>query len=112
MQTDAPSPADLRAKLAEAAERESAFSRQMAEAKSLRQHDCDPPRADLYMWPKPEDTLYGEAMRALTAAEAKAGRLSTLLQEAVEDYEAENGKANNINHWSRRAALDGSNTHD
>jgi hypothetical protein len=36
------------------------MSRQMAEAKSLRQGDCDPPRADLYAWTKPEDTEYGK----------------------------------------------------
>lgn len=41
------------------------IQRQMAEAKSLRQHDCDPPRADLYFWPKPEETVEGKAATRL-----------------------------------------------
>jgi len=43
--------------LRQAAKASSSSLRMIAEAKSLRQGDCNPPRADLYSWPMPEQTL-------------------------------------------------------
>jgi hypothetical protein len=56
----------LIAELRSSAERSSEASRMLAEAKSLRQ-DHDPPRSDLYMWLKPEQTLEWRAADALAA---------------------------------------------
>lgn len=46
-------------------------SKILAENKSLRQGDCDPPRADLYDWVKPEQTLQWRAADAIEAAYAR-----------------------------------------
>lgn len=66
---------DLKARLRQAAEAQSETSRMMAETKSLRQHDCDPPRADLYMWQTPEQTVEGKALARIEALEAAVEKL-------------------------------------
>lgn len=81
---DAAKLAELVERLRRSAHSESDFSRKMAEAKSLRQHDCDPPRADLYMWLKPEDTdswKAADALESLTDTRGEDMRaLGTALQ--------------------------------
>jgi hypothetical protein len=62
---------ELIERLKKSAETSSRISREMAEAKSLRQGDCNPPRADLYAWTKPEDTLEGQAAARLEALQAQ-----------------------------------------
>jgi hypothetical protein len=52
-----------------AAQRSSEVSRQMAEAKSLRQESNEERRTDLYMWSKPEDTLEGQASTRISQLE-------------------------------------------
>lgn len=49
------------------AETASRISREMAEAKSLRQEGNREGRTDLYMWAMPDETLEGRAAKALTA---------------------------------------------
>ena len=61
---------ELIAQLQKQAESESEASKRWAQAKSLRQHDREPRRDDLYSWSKPEQTLSWKAVQALTAAEA------------------------------------------
>jgi len=52
------------------ARKASEIARQMAEAKSLRQPGHNPPRNDLYMWPKPEDTDEWKAADRIQSLEA------------------------------------------
>ena len=63
------------------AQKESDASKLWAQAKSLRQHDCDPPRDDLYMWTKPDKTISWKAADELDARAA-----------TIEALEAENAK--------------------
>lgn len=53
--------------LRKAARSVSEVQRGMAQAKSLRQGDHNPPRDDLYMWPTPEQTLEWRAADMLAA---------------------------------------------
>lgn len=71
---------DLIARLHAQAQASSQAHRMMAEAKSLRQGDCDPPRADLYSWPTPEQTLQDEAATALEALSARVTELEQRLE--------------------------------
>lgn len=48
----------------------SRVSREMAEAKSLRQEGNRDRRTDLYMWPMPDETLEGRAASAIEALSA------------------------------------------
>jgi hypothetical protein len=52
---------ELIERLRRAAQSASDIARQMAEDKSLRQAGHNPPRNDLYAWPKPEQTIEGRA---------------------------------------------------
>jgi hypothetical protein len=70
---------DLVKRLRIKARQASEAARMMAEAKSLRQESNPERRADLYMWPTPEQTVEWQAAEAITAlqsqlAEARAER--------------------------------------
>lgn len=63
------------------AKRSSEAQRMMAASKSLRQAGHEPPRADLYMWSKPEETTEWEAATALTELLARVEGMEALLRE-------------------------------
>jgi hypothetical protein len=73
----------LIARLLAQAQASSQAHRMIAEAKSLRQGDRDPPRADLYSWPTPEQTLEGRAATALEALSARERVMREALEETV-----------------------------
>jgi hypothetical protein len=58
--------------------------RMMAEAKSLRQGDCDPPRADLYSWSTPEQTVEWQAHDLIATLAARVRVLEDALREITE----------------------------
>lgn len=95
---------DLVTRLSIAAKERSDISRQMAEAKSLRQDGNTERRTDLYMWTKPEDTLEGRAAAEITRlkaviaakdealdAECPTERGDRIAAEMREHYEANKG---------------------
>ncbi|MCW2763402.1 MAG: hypothetical protein JWR85_3603 [Marmoricola sp.] len=75
------------------AQASSDVQKMMSQAKSLRQHDCDPPRVDLYFWPEPQQTLEwetAEILRSLATPtrlpdrEAMLEEIATLKQRGAE----------------------------
>jgi hypothetical protein len=75
-------PGELIERLRMSAKQSSEVSRSMAEAKSLRQAGHEPPRADLYMWPTPEQTVEGQAADALEAALLRISEQQKVLEMA------------------------------
>ena len=56
--------------------------RETAKARSLRQPGNSERRTDLYAWPKPENTISGEAATMLTTLQARNEQLEAQLAEA------------------------------
>jgi hypothetical protein len=71
------------------ASRASDISRQMAEAKSLRQESNTEQRTDLYMWPTPEQTTEGKAAELI--AELYEALVEARIAVAADIEEAECG---------------------
>jgi len=86
---------ELIARLQKQAESESEASKMWAQAKSLRQHDHEPRRDDLYSWSKPEQTLSWEAAQALAAADARiaeqGAEIERLKAKAYDQHIADGG---------------------
>lgn len=83
---------DLLARLRAQSKSSSAFQKQMAQAKSLRQGGHEPPRDDLYYWPEPEQTLEGKAATALEALSQREARLVEVPEPVAWMYEAPGNK--------------------
>ena len=72
---------DLVKRLRIKARQASEAARMMAEAKSLRQESNPERRADLYMWPTPEQTVEWQAAEAITALQSQLAEARALLAE-------------------------------
>lgn len=83
--TNSPPTADIVERLNAQAQRASDIAREMAVDKSLRQAGNVERRTDLYMWPRPEQTVEGEAVAIIKTYEAALKQCCTYVREAIDD---------------------------
>lgn len=83
--------AEIVERLRQSAQSVSRASKIMAEHKSLRQGDCDPPRADLYEWTKPEKTFEWQVADTLESLYERDALFVELIESIIADMKHSTG---------------------